>query len=101
MSTNTCTDTGTSSYSIRRRRSSSAMSLVTSRDQPSAVLKATMRAGWPYWPSIRLLDQRLTIGGLRVGLPPRAAKPGSKILQHQIGVRPFGYTHDATHRLLN
>src|SRR6266404_5829426 len=54
VSRNSCTETGTSSYSAKRRRSSSAISRVTSRDQPSAVLKATMRVGWPYWPSMRL-----------------------------------------------
>jgi hypothetical protein len=27
------------------------------------------------------------------------AKPGSEVFKHQIGVRPFGCTHHATHRL--
>jgi hypothetical protein len=45
ISKNSCTERGTSSYSAKRRRNSSAISTVTSRDQPSAVLKATMRTG--------------------------------------------------------
>jgi hypothetical protein len=45
ISKKACTERGTSSYSAKRRRSSSAISTVTSRDQPSAVLKATMRTG--------------------------------------------------------
>ena len=38
-------ESGTSPKSTYRRCSSSAISMVTSRHQPSAVLKATMRAG--------------------------------------------------------
>ena len=53
VSRNSCTEAGTSSYSAKRLRSSSAISTVTSRDQPWAVLKATMRTGLPYWSSIR------------------------------------------------
>jgi len=54
VSKNLRTETGTSSYSMYRRRSSSAMSKVTSRDQPSAVLKATIRTGFSYCPSSKL-----------------------------------------------
>ena len=39
------TNSGTLPNSMYRRRNSSEMSTVTSRDQPSAVLKATMRTG--------------------------------------------------------
>jgi hypothetical protein len=41
-------ESGTSPNSTCRRRSSFAISLVTSRDHPSAVLKATMRTGLEY-----------------------------------------------------
>jgi hypothetical protein len=47
-SSSSSTETGTSSNSTKRRRSSSAISTVTSRDQPSAVLKATIRLGRLY-----------------------------------------------------
>ena len=90
VSTNTCTDT--SSYSIRRRRSSLAISLVTSRDKPSAVLKATMRKGWPYWPSMRL---RISVSrSVAAASVSRQAQPSRapKVFHHQIGVRPFGPT---------
>src|ERR1700733_797522 len=60
-SKNLRTDSDTSSYSTKRRRSSSATSTVTSRDQPSAVLKATIRTGLSYWPSsiFRTIHARL------------------------------------------
>lgn len=45
LSRNSSMEGATSSNSTKRRRSSSATSAVTSRDQPSVVLKATMRAG--------------------------------------------------------
>jgi hypothetical protein len=54
VSKNLRTEAGTSSYSTQRRRSSSAMSKVTSRDQPSAILKATMRTGFSYCPPSKL-----------------------------------------------
>jgi hypothetical protein len=41
-----CSDHGTSSSSAQRSRSSAAISSVTSRDQPSAVLNATIRTGF-------------------------------------------------------
>ncbi|MET3996825.1 hypothetical protein ABID65_008505 [Bradyrhizobium sp. S3.9.2] len=46
---------GTSPHSALRRCSSSAMSSDASRDQPSLVLKLTMRIGLLYCPSIRRL----------------------------------------------
>ena len=50
-SKNLRSEAGTSSYSMKRRRTSSAMSTVASRDQPLAVLKATMRTGSSYCPA--------------------------------------------------
>ena len=49
----------------------------------------------------QVADQRLPIRSVWVGLWLGLAKPGSEVFKHQIGVRPFGCTHHATHRLLN
>ena len=75
VSKNSCTERGTSSYSGKRRRSSSAISTVTSRDQPSAVLKATIRTGWLKLVFQETADQSLAVGAFLVCLAPGASEP--------------------------
>ena len=75
------------------------MSAVTSRDHPSAVLKATMRAGCSYWPSVRcrtsvarhlafsqVPHQRGATGILFGSFAPGAAEPSPKVLKHEIDI---------------
>jgi hypothetical protein len=74
-----------SSYSGKRRRSSSAISIVTSRDQPSAALKAAIRTGWLKLIFQKTTDQRLAVRAFLVCIAPSASEP-AKIVQHQINV---------------
>src|SRR5690348_10961714 len=78
------------------------MSTVTSRDQPSVVLKDTMRTGFLYSPAKEIAYERLAIGTVHVSLAPRASEPPTEIIEYQIGVLvgPVGHdgrrgTHDA------
>jgi len=56
---NSAIDGGISPRSADAWASSAAISSLASRDQPSAVLKATMRTGGEYWPSSRW---RISVG---------------------------------------
>ena len=59
------------------------MSSVTSRDQPSAVSKATTRTGDEYWPSKQAADQRSAVGVSHVGLGPNPTVL-AEIVEHKI-----------------
>ena len=84
-----------------RHPTSSATSNVTSRHEPSAILKAMMQTGLGYSPESRLRITVFAICGVSVGLPPRLTQPRSEVTQHDVGVliRPVGSdgwrgTHD-------
>jgi hypothetical protein len=64
---------------------SSATSLDTSRDQPSAVLKATIRTGSEYCPSSRSVIRVFQIGALLIGLAPSPAR-ATEVVEDQINV---------------
>jgi len=88
---------GTSrSYRSQRWRSSWATSAGTSRDQPSAVLKATTRTGSLYCPSIRsrMTASRSVPSALASGLPR-----GRRVIvnaRHDRG-RPTRLSHETLH----
>lgn len=65
------------------RKSSSAMSSETSRDQFSAVLRATILDRLRVLPIEEIPDHCLPVGPLFIGLAPGAAEALSKIVQHQ------------------
>jgi hypothetical protein len=68
-----------------------AISSLASRDQPSAVLKATMRTGDEYWPSKKLADQRGPVGMEHVGLGPgQAAERAAEVIEHEIDIPTEG-----------
>jgi hypothetical protein len=85
---------GTLARSEQRSRSSRAMSSVTSRDQRSAVLKATIRSGWEYCPDSKFSIRRSSFGICRLGLAPRHPKPASEIVQHKIDFPVWILGHD-------
>ena len=70
------------------------MSSVTSRDQPSAGLKAMMRTGDEYWPSKKLADQRGPVGVGLIRLAPRAAKPFAEVVEHEIDISIEGVRYN-------
>jgi hypothetical protein len=55
-------------------------------------LKATIRAGFEYWPKVP--DQCGTVGNFLVGLPPDPAKSAAEIIENEIDVVVVAGWHD-------
>jgi hypothetical protein len=83
-------DGGVSPRSAHACASSAAILSLTSRDQPSAVLKATMRIGRHILALEQMADQRGAIGSGHVGCGAGQAEPAADVIEHEIDISTEG-----------